>query len=38
MLDANVPPKVISEVVWHSSISITMDIYGHLKRGASRQA
>lgn len=38
MLDANVPPKVVSEVFGHSSISITMDIYGHLMPGASRQA
>jgi integrase len=38
MLDANVLPKVVSEIFGHSSISITMDIYGHLMPGASQQA
>ena len=30
MLAANVHPKIVQERLGHSSIAITMDIYGHL--------
>ena len=30
LLSKNVNPKVVSEMLWHSSISITLDIYSHL--------
>lgn len=33
-----VPPKVISERVGHSSIGITMNLYGHLMPGMEEQA
>lgn len=30
LLSKNVNPKVVSEMLGHSSISITLDIYSHL--------
>ena len=30
LLDRNVPPKVVQEILGHKTIAITMDIYGHL--------
>ena len=38
MLAQGVPLEVVSEVLGHSSISITKDVYGHLVEGAKRQA
>jgi integrase len=38
MIAANVNIKVISEWLGHSSISVTMDIYGHLMSGVGRSA
>ncbi|MGH9119864.1 MAG: tyrosine-type recombinase/integrase [Acidimicrobiales bacterium] len=38
MLAAHTDPKVVSEVLGHSSIRITMDVYGHLLEGATRDA
>ena len=35
---ANVPPKVVSARAGHSTIGITMDIYGHLLPGADAEA
>lgn len=38
MLAQGVPLEVVSEVLGHSSIYITKDVYGHLEEGAKRQA
>jgi len=38
MLAQGVPLEVVSEVLGHSSIYITKDVYGHLAEGAKRQA
>ncbi len=38
LIAAGVHPKIISERLGHTNIGITMDIYGHLMPGASRQA
>lgn len=38
MLAQGVPLEVVSEVLGHSSISITKDVYGHLVEGAKRDA
>lgn len=38
MLLNNVPLKVVSEILGHSSISITADIYGHVTHEAARDA
>lgn len=38
MLAQGVPLEVVSEVLGHSSIAITKDVYGHLAEGAKRAA
>ena len=38
MLAQGVPLEVVSEVLGHSSIYITKDVYGHLAEGAKRDA
>lgn len=38
MLAQGVPLEVVSEVLGHSSIYITKDVYGHLAEGARRDA
>lgn len=38
MLAQGVPLEVVSEVLGHSSISITKDVYGHLEERAKRDA
>lgn len=38
MLAQGVPLEVVSEVLGHSSIYITKDVYGHLTEGAKRDA
>lgn len=38
LIKAGVPVKVISERLGHSSVAITMDIYGHLLPGMQREA
>jgi integrase len=38
MLNAGVPLKVVSEILGHSSIAITGDIYGHVSPDVSREA
>jgi integrase len=38
MLAQGVPLEVVSEVLGHSSIAITKDVYGHLVEGAKRAA
>ncbi|NPV78723.1 MAG: tyrosine-type recombinase/integrase [Firmicutes bacterium] len=38
LIKAGVPIKVISERLGHSSISVTMDIYGHLLPGMQKEA
>lgn len=38
MLLNNVPLKVVSEILGHSSITITADIYGHVTHDAARDA
>jgi integrase len=38
MLAQGVPLEVVSEVLGHSSIYITKDVYGHLVEGAKRDA
>lgn len=37
MLAQGVPLEVVSEVLGHSSIYITKDVFGHLEEGAKRQ-
>lgn len=38
LLAQGVPPKVVQEIMGHSSIQITLDTYGHLLPGARRDA
>jgi integrase len=38
MLTHGVPLKVVSEILGHSSIAITGDIYGHVSPDVARQA
>jgi integrase len=38
MLQANVNPKVLQAALGHSSISVTMDVYGHLLPGMAENA
>ena len=38
MLSNGVPLKVVSEVLGHSGISITADVYGHVSPEVSRSA
>lgn len=38
MITGGVPLKVVSEVLGHSSIAITGDIYGHVSPDVARQA
>jgi integrase len=38
LLAQGVPPKVVQEILGHSSITVTMDVYGHLLPGAKREA
>ena len=38
MLIHGVPLTVVSEILGHSSIAITGDVYGHVARGVSREA
>lgn len=38
MLQANVPASVVSRILGHSSISITVDIYGHVNDESKRTA
>ncbi|MHB8246416.1 MAG: tyrosine-type recombinase/integrase [Acidimicrobiales bacterium] len=38
MLAQGVPLEVVSEVLGHSSIYITKDVYGHLVEGSKRDA
>ena len=38
MLTHGVPVKAVSEILGHSSITITDDIYGHVSPDVSRQA
>ncbi len=38
MITGGVPLKVVSEILGHSSIAITGDIYGHVAPDVSREA
>ena len=38
MLAAGVEPKMVQTALGHSSIMVTMDIYGYLMPGAVKQA
>lgn len=38
MLSNGVPLKVVSEILGHSGISITADVYGHVSPDVSRSA
>jgi len=38
MLTRGVPLKVVSDILGHSSIAITGDIYGHVSPEVARQA
>jgi integrase len=38
MLTHGVPLKVVSEILGHSSIAITGDVYGHVAPDVSREA
>lgn len=38
MLAAGVNIKVISEMLWHSSVNITLEIYAHLMPGSGHRA
>jgi len=38
LLGRNVPPKVVQEILGHQTISVTMDIYGHLMGTAQANA
>jgi integrase len=38
MITGGVPLKVVSEILGHSSIAITGDIYGHVSPDVARQA
>jgi integrase len=32
------PPKVVQEILWHSTVAITLDVYSHMVPGMSAQA
>ena len=38
MLSAGVPLKVVSDLLGHSGIAITADVYGHVSHNVSRSA
>jgi integrase len=38
VLTCGVPLRVISDILGHSSIAVTGDIYGHVSRDVARQA
>jgi integrase len=38
MLTHGIPLKVVSEILGHSSITITGDVYGHVSPDVSREA
>ena len=38
LLASGVPPKVVQEILGHSSITMTMDIYGHVMPGQQEDA
>ena len=38
MLQAGVPVLVVSQFLGHSSVAITLDVYGHLMPGQSEDA
>jgi integrase len=38
LLDLGVPPRVVMEIVGHSTIEMTMTVYGHVALDAQRQA
>jgi site-specific recombinase XerD len=38
MLTPGVPLNVVSDILGHSSIAITGDIYGHVSPGVARRA
>jgi site-specific recombinase XerD len=38
MLTHGVPLKVVSEILGHSSIAITGDVYGYVAPGVAREA
>ena len=38
MLEANIPPHVVSRILGHSSVAITLDIYGHVNDESQREA
>jgi integrase len=38
MLHRGVPLHIVSDVLGHSSISVTKDVYGHLVAGERRKA
>ncbi len=38
LLERGVHPKVVSEMLGHASVAITLDIYSHVSRDLQRQA
>lgn len=38
LLAQNVPPRVVMEILGHSSLDVTMNIYGHVMLDAQRDA
>jgi integrase len=38
LLAQGVPPRVVMEVLGHSSLDVTMNIYGHVMLDAQREA
>jgi len=38
MLSRDVPLHIVADVLGHSSISVTKDVYGHLVAGERRKA
>ena len=38
LLDLGVPPRVVMEIVGHSTIEMTMTVYGHVSLDTQREA
>jgi integrase len=38
LLAKNVPPKDVQVIAGHSSFAVTMDTYGHIIKGAQKEA
>ncbi len=38
LLELGVPPRTVMEIVGHSALEMTMNVYGHVNLSAKREA